>query len=169
MKMNEYLTPEELKQMEELMKKAVERRGNNSGTDDSSLSFMLWKFKYEGKAKQADEEKIKKNADFEKDLKSLMEHACRFCQRNGYCEDRKKLRIYDEDDEELPFDISTDNDECSDEKAEFQRYFQSGRMSMLFELVDKGTLTLDEAAGIANMTWGEAEDMLRGWQIAQNM
>lgn len=168
MRMNEYLTPEETKQMEELMQKAIQRRGENIENDDGLRSFMLWKFEYGVKEKQEDTENAKKKDDFEKDLKCLMEHACRFFRRNGFCEDRRKLRIYDEDDEELPFDILKDDDECSDEE-EFQKHYQSGRMSMLFELVAKGKIKLDEAARIANLTWGKAEDMLRGWQIAQNM
>ena len=32
---------------------------------------------------------------------------------------------------------------------------------MLFALVDDGKLTLDEAADIAGMTWGDAVDMLQ--------
>lgn len=42
-------------------------------------------------------------------------------------------------------------------------------MSMLFALVDDGKLTLDEAADIAGMTWGNAVDMLQGWQESQKM
>lgn len=42
-------------------------------------------------------------------------------------------------------------------------------MSMLFALVDDGKLTLDEAADIAGMTWGDAVDMLQGWQESQKM
>ena len=168
MELKNYLTLEEREQMEKLVQKAEERSRTNTATDDGSMSFMFWQFRCENK-KKPNVEKAKNKVEFETELKSLMEHACRFCQRNGYCEDNIKLRMYDEDDEELPFNISASDDESSAEKAEFQRYHQSGRMSMLFELVDKGRLTIDEAAGIANMTWGEAEDMLRGWQIAQNM
>ncbi len=40
---------------------------------------------------------------------------------------------------------------------------------MLFALVDDGKLTLDEAADIAGMTWGDAVDMLQGWQESQKM
>lgn len=40
---------------------------------------------------------------------------------------------------------------------------------MLFALVDDGKLTLDEAADIAGMTWGNAVDMLQGWQESQKM
>lgn len=42
-------------------------------------------------------------------------------------------------------------------------------MSMLFALVDDGKLTLDEAADIAGITWGNAVDMLQGWQESQKM
>lgn len=37
---------------------------------------------------------------------------------------------------------------------------------MLFELVDKELLSLDQAAEIAEMDFGEALDMLNGWEIA---
>ena len=40
---------------------------------------------------------------------------------------------------------------------------------MLFALVDDGRLTLDEAADLTGMTWGEAADMLQGWQESQRM
>lgn len=42
-------------------------------------------------------------------------------------------------------------------------------MSMLFSLVDAGKISLDEAADITGMTWGDAADMLQGWQEAQRM
>lgn len=42
-------------------------------------------------------------------------------------------------------------------------------MSMLFGLVDAGKITLDEAAELAGMDWGDAADMLQGWQEAQKM
>lgn len=168
MEMSNYLTPEEKDQMEELMKKAAERRKKNVGAGDGSMSFIFWQFQYESK-NQADGEDAKKKAGFETELKALMNRACKFCQRHGYCEDNIKCRIYDDDDEELPFDIPTGSDECSDKKAEFQRQYEVGRMSMIFELVDKGRLSIDEAAELTGMTWGEAEDMLRGWQLAQGM
>lgn len=168
MRMNEYLTEVEKKQLEELMKKAVERSGKNMEGDDGLRSFMLWKFEFDD-AVNKDEEKIQKIVGFEKELKCLMEHICRFCQKNGYCESCRRCRMYDEDDEVLPFDILEECEECKDEKEEIQKHRQSGRMSMLFELVDQGKITLDEAAQVAKMTWGEAEDMLRGWQIARDM
>ncbi len=42
-------------------------------------------------------------------------------------------------------------------------------MSMLFGLVNAGKITLDEAADFTGMTWGDAADMLQGWQEAQRM
>lgn len=41
-------------------------------------------------------------------------------------------------------------------------------MDMLFGLAAGGLLTLEQAARIADMDIFEAEDMLRGWQIAHN-
>lgn len=34
---------------------------------------------------------------------------------------------------------------------------------MLFNLVETGRLTLEEAADFAGLTWGDAADMLQGW------
>lgn len=42
-------------------------------------------------------------------------------------------------------------------------------MSILFGLVDAEKITLEEAADIAGMTWGDAVDMLQGWRESQKM
>ncbi len=54
-------------------------------------------------------------------------------------------------------------------KAEFQRYYQVGRMDVLFNLVNDGMITIYDAAGFSGMTLEEAEDMLQGWREAQAM
>lgn len=55
------------------------------------------------------------------------------------------------------------------EKAEFQRYYQAGRMDVLFNLVNDGMITIYDAAGFSGMTLEEADDMLQGWKEAQAM
>lgn len=39
---------------------------------------------------------------------------------------------------------------------------------MLFGLVSGGLLTLEQAAEIVNMDYGEAFDMLNGWKVAHS-
>lgn len=46
---------------------------------------------------------------------------------------------------------------------------QSGRMDMLFNLVDAGVVALDVAASFAGMSIEDADDMLQGWIMAQQI
>lgn len=64
---------------------------------------------------------------------------------------------------------SSGDTESEKEKAEFQRYYQAGRMGVLFNLVNDGMITIYDAAGFSGMTLEEAEDMLQGWKDAQAM
>lgn len=64
---------------------------------------------------------------------------------------------------------SSDDSVSEKEKAEFQRYYQAGRMGVLFNLVSNGLITIYDAADFAGMTLEEAEDMLQGWREAQAM
>lgn len=59
--------------------------------------------------------------------------------------------------------------ESEKEKAEFQRYYQVGRMGVLFNLVSIGLITIYDAADFAGLTLEEAVDMLQGWREAQAM
>lgn len=68
-----------------------------------------------------------------------------------------------------PSSTLSDDTESSKEKAEFKRYYQAGRMDVLFNLVNDGTITIYDAANFAGMTLEEAEDMLQGWKEAQNI
>lgn len=54
-------------------------------------------------------------------------------------------------------------------ETDSREIYQSGRMDMLFNLVDAGVLSLDVAAGFAGMSVEEADDMLQGWITAQQM
>lgn len=62
-----------------------------------------------------------------------------------------------------PFDAAVFNYQRSRE------IYQSGRMDMLFNLVDAGVLALDVAADYAGMSVEEADDMLQGWITAQRI
>lgn len=62
-----------------------------------------------------------------------------------------------------PFDAAVFNYQRSCE------FYQSGRMDMLFNLVDAGVLELDVAADYAGMSVEEADDMLQGWITAQRI
>lgn len=64
---------------------------------------------------------------------------------------------------------SSDDSVSEKEKAEFQRYYQAGRMDVLFNLVNDGTITIYDAANFAGMTLEEADDMLQGWKVAQEI
>lgn len=54
-------------------------------------------------------------------------------------------------------------------ETDSREIYQSGRMDMLFNLVDAGVLALDVAAGFAGMSVEEADDMLQGWITAQRI
>jgi len=56
-----------------------------------------------------------------------------------------------------------------DNTEEIRRAFQGGRMDVLFNLVDDGKISIDQAAGFAGLTMEDAEDMLFGWREAQEM
>lgn len=57
--------------------------------------------------------------------------------------------------------------ETGETDEEIQVAFQSGRMDVLFNLVNEGKITIDYAAEFADLTMEEAEDMLFGWKQAQ--
>lgn len=50
-----------------------------------------------------------------------------------------------------------------------REFYQSGRMDMLFNLVDAGVVELDVAADFAGMSVEDADDMLQGWIMAQQI
>lgn len=50
---------------------------------------------------------------------------------------------------------------------EIRRIFWTGKMQMLFGLVDSKIIDIEQAADIAEMTLPEAEEMLQGWRVAQ--
>lgn len=54
-------------------------------------------------------------------------------------------------------------------RDECQENYQTGRMDMLFNLVDLGVVPLDLAASLAGITVEEAADMLQGWIEAQQL
>lgn len=68
-----------------------------------------------------------------------------------------------------PGSASSDDTVSEKEKAEFHRYYQAGRMDVLFSLVNDGIITIYDAANFAGMTLEEADDMLQGWKVAQEI
>lgn len=62
-----------------------------------------------------------------------------------------------------------DGEYKAEPEPESQRYYQAGRMDVLFNLVDTGKISLDEAAAFAGMSIEEADEMLQGWRMAQEM
>ena len=54
-------------------------------------------------------------------------------------------------------------------ESEKQRYYQAGRMDVIFKLVDIGKISLDEASIFAGMSIEEADEMLQGWRMAQEL
>ena len=55
------------------------------------------------------------------------------------------------------------------QETDSREIYQSGRMDMLFSIVDAGVLALDVAADYAGMSVEEADDMLQGWITAQRI
>lgn len=102
MELNDYLTVEEKEQMEGLMKKAAERRKKSKGGAGEEMSFLYVQCQYESR-KEADEETDKKRADFDAELRSLMNQVCGFCQRHGYCGICSRYKEDEKIDEGLPF------------------------------------------------------------------
>ena len=64
---------------------------------------------------------------------------------------------------------SSDDSVSEKEKAEFKRYYQAGRWDVLFNLVNDGIITIYDAANFTGMTLEEADDMLQGWRVAQEI
>jgi len=56
---------------------------------------------------------------------------------------------------------------AADNTEEIRRAFQAGRMDVLFNFVDSGRISLEEAAKFACFSMETAEDMLLGWREAQ--
>lgn len=59
--------------------------------------------------------------------------------------------------------------EALDNTEEIQRAFWGGRMDVLFNFVDNGRISLEEAARFAGLKIEDAHDMLFGWQEVQKM
>lgn len=182
MELKKYLTPQEMEQMEKLMQKASEksekeRRKVEQPFLSCQLQFKINKYTDEDNTKNqngireesGNKETIENLNGFGTYLIDLMDQFCDFCQRQGYCEKYSGYIGSEEMDEELPFDLTDDNDECSDGKEEWYRHYKAGQLLILFCLVDKGKLTPAEAAEYTGMTWTEAEKMLTDWQEAQKM
>ena len=52
--------------------------------------------------------------------------------------------------------------EENDNSEEIKVAFQSGRMDMLFQMVNEGKVSIEDATRFADLTMEEAEDMLFG-------
>ncbi|WP_336533972.1 hypothetical protein [Bacteroides acidifaciens] len=102
MELFNYLSEEEKHQMEDLMQKAVERRGRDNGKEDETVSCTFYHLQYDNR-KRTDDEAAGRRTCYETDLRCLVDQVCGFFQRHGYCNMCRK-KAEEAMDEELPFD-----------------------------------------------------------------
>jgi len=100
MQLNDYLTGEEKKQMEGLMKKAAERRRQNTGKPDEEVSGMY--FEYRFKIEKRLEECSEQKAEDDRELRDLLGKLYNYCKRHGYDGQQEEPAWMNEIDEELP-------------------------------------------------------------------
>lgn len=66
-------------------------------------------------------------------------------------------------------DSSGSGEEEKGEEAEYQRFYQAGRMDVLFNLVSIEKISIEDAALFAKLSLEDAMDFLQGWKEAQEM
>lgn len=64
-------------------------------------------------------------------------------------------------------DSSGSGEEEKGNEAECQRFYQAGRMDVLFNLVSIGKVSIEDAAIFAKLSLEDAMDFLQGWKEAQ--
>lgn len=100
MDIENYLTGEEKKQMESLMKKAAERRRQSTGKPDEEVSGMY--FEYRFKIEKRLEECSEQKAEDDRELRDLLGKLYNYCKRHGYDGQQEEPAWMNEIDEELP-------------------------------------------------------------------
>lgn len=100
MDIQNYLTGEEKRQMESLMKKAAERRRQSTGKPDEEVSGMY--FEYRFKIEKRLEECSEQKAEDDRELRDLLGKLYNYCKRHGYDGQQEEPAWMNEIDEELP-------------------------------------------------------------------
>ena len=102
MDIENYLTAEEKKQMEGLMKRAAERRRQSTGKEeDGEVPRMYFQFQI-GIGKKP-EEIVQQKTDCDEELRNLLGQLYRYCKAHGYDGQQEDPPWMHEIDEELPF------------------------------------------------------------------
>lgn len=100
MDIENYLTGEEKKQMESLMKKAAERRRQSTGKPDGEASGMYFEFKM-GVGKNP-KEIVQQRTEDDGELQNLLGQLYDYCKAHGYDRQQEDPPWMHEIDEELP-------------------------------------------------------------------
>ena len=101
MDIENYLTGEERRQMEELMRKAAERRRERTGNPDGEVSGMYFEFRMGVGIKP--EENVQQKPDCDEELRNLRRQIYNFCKTHGYDKPQEEQPWWEGVDEELPF------------------------------------------------------------------
>lgn len=100
MDIENYLTGEEKKQMEGLMKKAAERRRQRTGKSDGEAFGMYLEYRF--KMEKKPEECAGQKAEDDGELRDLLGKLYNYCKRHGYDGQQEEPAWMNEIDEELP-------------------------------------------------------------------
>lgn len=100
MQLNDYLTGEEKRQMESLMKKAAERRRKRTGKLDGGVSGMYFEFRM--KVGKRPEEIVQQRTEDDGELQNLLGQLYDYCKAHGYDRQQEDPPWMHEIDEELP-------------------------------------------------------------------
>ena len=100
MQLNDYLTSEEKKQMEGLMKKAAERRRQSTGHPDGETFGMYLECRF--KIEKGPEESVRQKAEDDGELRNLLGQLYDYCKTHGYDNSQEDPPWFNGIDEELP-------------------------------------------------------------------
>lgn len=100
MELNEYLTGEEKRQMEGLMKKAAERRRRHTGKPDGEAFGMYLECRF--KVEKGPEECSGQKAEDDMELRDLLGKLYNYCKGHGYDGQQEEPAWMSGIDEELP-------------------------------------------------------------------
>lgn len=100
MDIENYLTGEEKKQMESLMKKAAERRRQSTGKQDGETFGMYLECQF--KIEKGPEEIVQEKAEDDKELRDLLGKLYDYCRAHGYDNSQEDPPWFNGIDEELP-------------------------------------------------------------------
>lgn len=100
MDIQNYLTGEEKRQMESLMKKAAERRRQSTGHPDGETFGMYLECRF--KIEKGPEEIVRQKAEDDGELRNLLGQLYDYCKTHGYDNSQEDPPWFNGIDEELP-------------------------------------------------------------------